>query len=203
MNFWIIGKLKIMKCVFEFLIFRCVHLGGLSTNDSILRKCWVFIGIWKKSKNDFFNYWKMKKSKTNFWIIGKWKNQKMHFWIFRLKPLSVSRTPNPWSHTWRTLMIPDWRLGGWGHPWCLGSSSYVILDFCAKFQLSSMNRSVSRTPCPQSHTWRTLKVPDWILGGWGHPWCVGSSWETPRNVSWKFHEDLTSFGWFMKSWDFG
>ena len=29
-------------------------------------------------------------------------------------------------------------------------------------------RSVSRTSRPRSHTWRSLKVPDWILGGWGH-----------------------------------
>ena len=33
-----------------------------------------------------------------------------------------------------------------GHPWHHGSSWYVILDLCAKFHLSSMNRSVSRTP---------------------------------------------------------
>ena len=53
---------------------------------------------------------------------------------------------HPWSHTWRMLMIPDWILGRWGHFWHHGSSWYVILDLCAKFQLSSMNRSVSRTP---------------------------------------------------------
>ena len=29
----------------------------------------------------------------------------------------------------------------------------------------------------------------------GHPWCVGSSWETPRNLFLKILEDLTSFGW--------
>jgi len=57
-----------------------------------------------------------------------------------------SRIPCPWSHTWRTLKVPDWSLGWWGHSWVNGLSWYVIFDLCAKFQLSSMNRSVSRTP---------------------------------------------------------
>ncbi len=48
------------------------------------------------------------------------------------------------------------------------SSWYVIFNFCAKFPLSSMIRSLSRNPHPRSDTWRTLKVPDWILGWWGH-----------------------------------
>ena len=78
--------------------------------------------------------------------------------------------------TWRMLRVPDWRLGGSGHLWHHGSSWYVILDLCAKFQLSSMNMSVSRTTHPRSHTWRTRMVPDWILGGWGHSWHHGSSW---------------------------
>ena len=89
---------------------------------------------------------------------------------------SVSRTPRPWSHTWKTLIVPDWIRGWWGYPWHHGSSLYMIIDICAKFQLSSMNRSVSRTPCPRSHTWRTLMVPDWRLGGWVHSWHHRSSW---------------------------
>ena len=52
-------------------------------------------------------------------------------------------------HTWRTLRVPDWILGGWGHCWHHGLSWYVILDLCAKFQLSSMNWSVSRNPHPR------------------------------------------------------
>ena len=59
--FELLEKEKIKKWIIEFLIFRCFHLGGSSTNDNILRKCWVFIGIWKNQK-------------MNFWIIGKWKN---------------------------------------------------------------------------------------------------------------------------------
>ena len=68
---------------------------------------------------------------------------------------SVSGTPCPLSHTWRTLKIPDWILGGWGHPWYHGLSLYMIIYLCAKFQLSSMIRSVSSTP--------VLEV---ILGGY-------------------------------------
>ena len=55
-------------------------------------------------------------------------------------------------HTLRMLMVPDWILGWWGHSGHHGSSWYMILDLCTKFQLSSMNRSVSRTPRPGSHT---------------------------------------------------
>ena len=82
---------------------------------------------------------------------------------------SVSRTPHPWSHTWRTLKVPDWRLGGWGHPWRHGSSWYVILDLCTKFQLSSMFRSASRTP-PSSKSY--LEEFD---GSWLEIWRMGSS----------------------------
>ena len=85
---------------------------------------------------------------------------------------SVLSTPRSQSHTWRTLMVPDWC----GHSWCNGLSWYVILDLCAKFTLPSMNRSASRTPRPRSHTWRIWMVPNWILGGWGHSWHHGSSW---------------------------
>ena len=92
--FGIIGIWKIKKIIFEllenekikwiieFLIFRCFHLGGSTTNDNILRKCWVFIGIWK-NQNEFLNYWKMKKYIFFLRIIGKRKNQKNNYWIFR------------------------------------------------------------------------------------------------------------------------
>ena len=55
LKFWIIGKRTNQKM--NYLIFRCFHLGGSSTNDKILRKCWVFIRIWKNPKNEFLNYW--------------------------------------------------------------------------------------------------------------------------------------------------
>ena len=55
-------------------------------------------------------------------------------------------------HTWRTLIVPEQILGGSRHLWHNGLSWYVILYFCAKFQLSSMvvTVSVSRTMHPRS-----------------------------------------------------
>ena len=32
-------------------------------------------------------------------------------------------------HTWRALMVPDWSLGGWGHPWHHGLSWYVFYNW--------------------------------------------------------------------------
>ena len=116
------------------------------------------------------------------WSLGGWGHPWNHIssWYgilylcakFQLSSMirSESRTPHPRSHTWRMVKVPQWSLGGWGHPWHHGSSWYVILYLCAKFQLSSINRSVSRTPHPQSHTWGMFMVPNWNLGGWGHPW---------------------------------
>ena len=99
----------------------------------------------------------------------------------------LSRTfPNLEVHTWRMLMVPDWRLGGKGHPWHHGLSCFVILDLCAKFQLSSMIISTSWIPVLEVHTWRTVMVPDWILGGWGHPWHHESSWYVILDLCAKF-----------------
>ena len=38
--------------------------------------------------------------------------------------------------------------------------------------------------------WRTLRVPDWRLGGQGHPWCHGWSYFGPRKIPWKFRVDI-------------
>ena len=92
-NFWIIGKWKNQinyfliiekwkKYFFKFLIFRCFHFRGLSTNDTLLRKCCVFIGIWKIKK-------------IFFWIIRKWKNQKMNFLITRIFWRYAPKNPSP------------------------------------------------------------------------------------------------------------
>ena len=35
-------------------------------------------------------------------------------------------------------------------------------------------------------TWKMLNVPDRKLGGQGHPWHHGYTWQTPRRISWKF-----------------
>ena len=103
---------------------------------------------------------------------------------------SVLRTPDPLSHTLRILNVPDWSFEGWVHPWHHISLWCAILYLFAKFQLSSMISSMSRTPSPQSHILRMVKVPDWSLGGWGHLWHHRSSWLTKMRLSWKFREDL-------------
>ena len=77
--------------------------------------------------------------------------------------ICVSRTPCPRCHTWRTFMVPYCSLGCWSHHRHQESSWYVILYLCAKFKLSSMIISESRTPCPWSHTWMTLMVPDDVI----------------------------------------
>ena len=46
-------------------------------------------------------------------------------------------------------MVPDWSFRGLDHPWYQilhhESTFYAILEMCAKFQLPSMIKSVSRT----------------------------------------------------------
>ena len=108
---------------------------------------------------------------------------------------SVSRTPVLEVHTWRMLMVPYQVLGGWGPPWHHVSSWYVILYLCAKFQLSSMIISGSRTLSLKSILGGLGGVPDWRLGGWGHIWLHRSSWKIKIKLSWKFCKDRTSFGW--------
>ena len=75
-----------------------------------------------------------------------------------------------------SVSIPDKVLRGWGHPWHHELSWYVILYLCAKFQLSSMIRSVSRTPVLELHTGRMSIVLYLGLVGWGQRWQDGSSW---------------------------
>ena len=82
---------------------------------------------------------------------------------------SVSRTLVLEVFNWRTLIVPDQILVGWGHLWCHGSPWYVILELCTKFQLSSMIRSVSGTPIHEVHTWRTFE------GSGPDTWKTGST----------------------------
>ena len=57
-------------------------------------------------------------------------------------------------------MDPDWTLGGWGHSWHHGVHLFLILDLYANYQLSSKNKSMSRTTSLQSPCWRRFIVPD-------------------------------------------
>ena len=72
-------------------------------------------------------------------------------------------------HTWRMLMVTDWVFWWGGHPWHHGLSWYVVPNLCAKFQLSSMIRSVSRTP----HPWNPYLEE--VDGSWLGTWRMGSS----------------------------
>ena len=73
----------------------------------------------------------------------------------------------------RTLMVPDQVLGGCGNSWHHWSSWYVIIDLCAKFQLSSMIRSVSRTPRSRSWYLENIDGSCQETWGWVHPWYLG------------------------------
>ena len=73
----------------------------------------------------------------------------------------MSRTPYPWSHTWRKCVAPDWTFGEWGHYWCPESHFSLILDLCANYQLF-ISKSVSITSCLFSHSLRTSMAPEWI-----------------------------------------
>ena len=103
---------------------------------------------------------------------------------------NVSRTTLSSSVTWRTLRVPDQRHGG--HGLSLISELFLIPNMCAKYQHSSMIRSVSRTSCPW---WGYLEDID---GSWQETWRTGSSltlWITFRNIPWKFHVIIFIFGW--------
>ena len=67
-------------------------------------------------------------------------------------------------HTWRTLMVPDWRLGGWRHCWHHGLSWYVIFYLCTIFHISSMIRSASRTN-PSSKSYLEDAEGSWLETG--------------------------------------
>ena len=55
-------------------------------------------------------------------------------------------------------------------PWPQNCSWYMIPDLSAKFQLSTMIKSVSRTPSPWWGYLEMLRVPDRKLGGKCYPW---------------------------------
>ena len=54
-----------------------------------------------------------------------------------------------------------------GHPWSHNCFGFCISNPCAKFQPSSMIKSVSRTTLSSSVTWRMLRVSDRRHGGHG------------------------------------
>ena len=67
-----------------------------------------------------------------------------------------------------------------------------------KFSVDIFIRSVSRIGgSRRGGTWRMLRVPDCRLLGEGHPWCYGSTWCSPRIISWKFCINIWIFGWVI------
>ena len=92
--------------------------------------------------------------------------------------------------TWRTLKVPDWRLGGQGHPWCNRWSCLTLRKIPWKFRVDIFIISVSRMGVKKGGTWRTLRGPDRRFGGQGHPWCHRWSCLTLRKILWKFRVDI-------------
>ena len=72
----------------------------------------------------------------------------------------------PCHHQW---LEGHWRFltGVMGHPWPQNCYWHWIHNLCAKFQHSSMIRSVSRSTLSSSVTWRILRVADQRHAGHG------------------------------------
>ena len=99
---------------------------------------------------------------------------------------SVSGMGGQEGGSWRMLRVLDWRLRGhclsWGHGWYYFTPRTIPWKFCVDIFIGR----VSGMGGQEGGTWRTLRVPDRRHGGYGHPWCYGWPWWTPRIISWKF-----------------
>ena len=88
--------------------------------------------------------------------------------------------------TWRTLRVPDRRLGGQGHPWCHRWSCWTLRKIPWKFHVDIFIRSVSWRGGP---SWRYLED---LEGSWQETWRTGSflmAWMTmfdPKEDTLKF-----------------
>ena len=71
--------------------------------------------------------------------------------------------------TWRTLRVPERRLGGHGHPWCHGWSCLTLRTILWKFHVVIFIRSVSRLGGP------SLGYLEDVEGSWWETWRTGSS----------------------------
>ena len=93
-----------------------------------------------------------------------------------------------WPETWRTWIILDLIIVL--DTWFLTS----VQNFCILAWLG-----VCQEPLVlDGSNSRTLRVPDWRLGGHGHPWHHGSPWGVPRNVLWKLCVIVFIFGWYIR-----
>ena len=71
--------------------------------------------------------------------------------------------------TWRTLGVPDRRLGGQGHSRCHECCFLRQGGYSENFVLISLLEVCQEGGVKKWGTWRTLGVPDARLGGQGHP----------------------------------
>ena len=96
---------------------------------------------------------------------------------------SASSTPCPQILSWWILEFPDLGLDDEGIL-NIRNHNFMRLFACVT-NLSSLAGSevFQELPIPWSHTWRTLMVPDWSLGGCGHLWLSKSSWQTMMKLS--------------------
>ena len=67
---------------------------------------------------------------------------------------NVSRTTFYWGPASRTLVVPDWLLDNRARHYNMDHHSMWLLELSADFQITSMNRNVSKTPCTKSHNKR-------------------------------------------------
>ena len=65
--------------------------------------------------------WKIMLSDAQGHILKVWSRSDM-IWLWKHKLL-----------VWRTLMVPDWRLEGWGHPWHHRSGWSLLRGISCKF----------------------------------------------------------------------
>ena len=86
-------------------------------------------------------------------------------------------------HTWRVLMAPDWRPGGWGHPWRHGSS-YVIFYLYAEFKV------LTTTP-----SWKSILGGHWrFLTGVLEVWIILNMLDHLERLLGTYHKG------FIKIW---
>ena len=108
---------------------------------------------------------------------------KVLFWYLIIV---VSRMGVLLGSTWRTLMVPDRILGWQSHLRCQGLPCLTPRKIPWKFLLISLLEVCQEWGVLCGGTWRTLRVPDRILGWQDHLWCHGLPCLTPRKIPWKF-----------------
>ena len=150
-----------------FVVRKCTFQGATQLLTIVQQWPCTLSHTWRTLKVTD-NFWRMGSSLTS-WIIIICNSGLVGQILPPSMIESVSRTPHPWSHTWKMLKVPDWSLWIWSDSWHHITSwyfdeatsilasynwSYMILDLCAKFWLSRMIRG-----CQEPSN---LKV---ILGG--------------------------------------